>query len=191
MILKRKQIIMAALTIALGAAVFVNWYYTRPEAQPAAGSTVGESSGENSQTINNLGDAQYVSSTITGNSVKTQAKPESEYFAKARLSRQTAHDEACETLNDIIKDASYDEKVKTDATNELSKLAKLIKTQSDTENLITAKISADCLVIINSEKADVIVAKGSLNDTAALQIKDIIIKQTGFTSDKITIAEAK
>ena len=190
MVLKKKQVIMATLVVALGAAVFVNWYYTKPETQ-LTGAAVGESSTENSQTLNNLGDAQYVSSTITGNSVQTQAQPESEYFAKARLSRQTAHDEACETLNDVINSTDADEKSKTDATNELSQLAKSIKLEGDTENLITAKISSECLVIINDEKANIIVSNGVLNDTAALQIKDIVIKQTGFTSDNITIVEAK
>ncbi len=31
MIIKKRQLLLATLIIALAAAVFVNWYYTRPE----------------------------------------------------------------------------------------------------------------------------------------------------------------
>ena len=34
-IIRKRQIIMAALVLALGSAVFVNWYFTRPEMQAA------------------------------------------------------------------------------------------------------------------------------------------------------------
>ncbi|MCR4925704.1 MAG: SpoIIIAH-like family protein [Clostridiales bacterium] len=187
MVLKKKNVIIAGLVVALGAAVFVNWYYTKPNV--TATSAIGESSDK--QTINNLGDAQYVSSTITGDSVQTQAAAENEFFAKTRLARQTSHDEACEKLNDVVNSADADEKSKNEAINALAQLAKTIKLEGDTENLITAKISSDNIVIINDSKATVVVNQGVLNDTVALQIKDIVIKQTGFTSDNISISEAK
>lgn len=193
MVIKKKQVVIAALTVALGAAVFVNWYYTRPETQLVNSSSVGESSGEGSdeEVLNNLGDAQYVSSTVTGNSVPVQANAQSEYFAKAKLSRQSAHDEMSETLNDVINSPDASEQSKSDAATSLSELAKSIKLESDTESLITAKLGSECLVAINGDKVNVIISQGVLNDTTALQIKDIVVKQTGFKSDSITLTEAK
>ena len=35
MIIKKRQLLLATLIIALAAAVFVNWYYTRPEVETA------------------------------------------------------------------------------------------------------------------------------------------------------------
>lgn len=32
MIIKKRQLLLATLIIALGAAVFINWYYTKPTA---------------------------------------------------------------------------------------------------------------------------------------------------------------
>lgn len=36
MIIKKRQLLMATLVLALAAAVFVNWYYTRPAATSVA-----------------------------------------------------------------------------------------------------------------------------------------------------------
>lgn len=46
-------------------------------------------------------------------------------------------------------------------------------------------------MVIDNGKAQVIVEKGKLNDTVVLQIKEIVIQQTGFTVENITIIEAK
>ena len=52
-IIKKRQIIMSAMVLALGSAVFVNWYFTRPDAQ--------QTGNEESVSYSVLGDAQYVS----------------------------------------------------------------------------------------------------------------------------------
>ena len=44
-------------------------------------------------------------------------------------------------------------------------------------------------MIINNNSAEVIVAKGALNDTVILQIKEIVLKQTSFSAENITIVE--
>ena len=36
-IMKKRQLIMAVLVVALAAAVFVNWYYTKPQTTPVSG----------------------------------------------------------------------------------------------------------------------------------------------------------
>ena len=35
MVVRKRQIIAAALVLALGSAVFINWYYNRPSAKSA------------------------------------------------------------------------------------------------------------------------------------------------------------
>ncbi|HBL41476.1 MAG TPA: hypothetical protein DDY98_07930, partial [Ruminococcaceae bacterium] len=59
MIIKKRQIILSALVLALGSAVFINWYFTKPDA-----STVGGKTQETTQIgYSTIGDAQYVSAT--------------------------------------------------------------------------------------------------------------------------------
>lgn len=180
----KRQLVMATLVVALGAAVFVNWYYTKPDAQGVnAGLQVAETTvASANETQANLGDALQVDA---------KPKNESEYFAKAKLNRTEAHDKALEELNNVIKDSKSSAAAIKSATETLNSLSKSIKLETDIENLIKSKVSGECLVIINDKSAQVVVSKGSLKDNVLVQIQDIVMKQTGFSDENITIIEAK
>lgn len=192
MIFKKRQVLMAALVVALGAAVFVNWYYTKQpqtvQTNSPVSSTQQDTENQEAATAGNLGDAQFVSGTLPSSENKTD---EPEYFVQAKLDRTVAHDKAKETLQETIDSSTADAESKKAATQALEKLSANIKKETDTENLIKAKISSGCIVVIDNSKAQVIVEKGKLNDTVVLQIKEIVIQQTGFTVENITIIEAK
>lgn len=193
MIFKKRQVLMAALVVALGAAVFVNWYYTKqPQAtqtnSPVSSSQTGTEVQE-AETAGNLGDAQFVSGTLPSSENAETEEPE--YFVQAKLDRTVAHDKAKETLQETIDSSTADAESKAAASKALEELSSNIKKETDTENLIKAKISSGCVVVIDDGKAQVIVEKGKLNDTTVLQIKEIVIQQTGFTVENITIIEAK
>lgn len=177
MIIRKKQIVTATLALALGAAVFVNWYYTRPETQP----TLNNENTTKVEENENLGDAQYVSATT--------AKQSSETLADFKLKRNAAHDEAKETLNSVIKDQKSNTQAVESASDALKTLTDDIKDEADLENLITAKISSDCVVIIDSDVCQVIVGKGVLTDNFSLQIKELVMNQTKIPSKNITIIE--
>lgn len=192
MIFKKRQVLMAALVVALGAAVFVNWYYTKQpqtvQTNSPVSSTQQNTENQEAATAGNLGDAQFVSGTLPSSENKTD---EPEYFVQAKLDRTVAHDKAKETLQQTIDSSTADAESKKAASEALEKLSSNIKKETDTENLIKAKISSGCVVVIDNGKAQVIVEKGKLNDTVVLQIKEIVIQQTGFTVENITIIEAK
>lgn len=194
MIFKKRQVLMAALVVALGAAVFVNWYYTKQPQTTQANSPVTasqqETENQEAATAGNLGDAQFVSGTLPSSENESQTG-EPEYFVQAKLDRTVAHDKAKETLQETIDSSSADAESKKAASEALEELSANIKKETDTENLIKAKISSGCVVVIDNGKAQVIVEKGKLNDTVVLQIKEIVIQQTGFTVENITIIEAK
>lgn len=192
MIIKKRQILLATLIVALGAAVFVNWYYTKPDAVSAKTSvtTVTEKTTQKGKDTANLGDARYViSSDVSLSTVSSGDKTADEFFAAAKLRRSTAHAEANEALNDVIKDSASSAIAAEDAGKMLGKLAESLTLEADIENLITAKTGAKNLVILNNGKAEVIVEKGALNDNVILQIKEIVVKQTGYSVENITIIE--
>ena len=112
-------------------------------------------------------------------------------MAGFKVKREAAHDEAKETLNSVIKDAKSDSEAAEEAGEALAELSKAIKNEVDLENLITAKISSDCVVIIDGDVCQVIVGKGVLTDNISLQIKDLVIKQADIPSKNITIVELK
>jgi len=188
MIIKKRQLLLATLVIALAAAVFVNWYYTRPEIESADAKIKSETKPEVQEGVN-LGDARYVISTdATLDDVAAQAQA-SEYFASAKLRRQNAHDEAAESLNDIIKDGTSSSDAVSKATAALEELANSISLESDIENLITAKAGCENLVILNGGNAEIIVENGALDDVSIIKIKEIAVKQTGYSVEKISITE--
>lgn len=179
MIIRKKQIVTATLALALGGAVFVNWYYTKPQTEPILNN-------DNTTTVaekENLGDAQYVSATTANSDIET--------ITDFKLKRNAAHDEAKETLNNIIKDQKSDSAAIADASDTLKILADTIKKEADLENLITAKISGECLVILDGDVCQVIVGKEKLNDNVSLQIKELIMNKTKISSKNITIIELK
>ncbi|MBQ7046833.1 MAG: SpoIIIAH-like family protein [Oscillospiraceae bacterium] len=185
MVIKKRQIVTATLVLALGSAVFINWYYTRPESELANAGTSIEAVEESA---GNLGDAQYVNATTTAQSTATSSS-KNEYFAAAKLRRTSAHDEAAEVLNDIIKDESADASAVKEATAALTALSKAIKLEGDMEALIKAKIGSECVVLINNEKVEIIVGKDVLDDGKILQIKEIALNQTEIPVENITIVE--
>ena len=197
MMIGKRQIVLATLVVALGAAVFVNWYYTKPDAEKAnTGVTVSEQA---TQAAGNLGDALLVNSSTASSKDGTQeskaeqaqAKVEDEYFAQARLNRSTAHDKAAEELKKTIEDSKASSEAVKTATQELGELSKAIKLEADTENLINAKIGSPCVVVIGNKTAQVVVGKGVLKDDVLVQFKEIVLKQTGFSVENVTIMEAK
>ena len=177
MVIKKKQLVTAALALALGGAIFVNWYYSKPEHK----SVLDTVKTTQSQETENLGDAQYVSATT--------AKQNDETLAGFRLKRNTAHDEARETLNSVIKDSKSSSEAVRESTGALNELSEDIRAEADLENLITAKINKECVVIVDREVCEVIVPKGTLSEAVSLQIKDLVVKQTGISSKNITIIE--
>ena len=171
-IIGRKQLLTFSLIFALSAAMFGNWYYTKPQNAEKEPEVTNQA---------NLGDAQYVNS----NSVSEN------FYVSAKLNRNKAHDSAKEYLSSIIADEKIDEETKVSAREKLIKISEQIKVESDIENLIAAQIKEDCIVTYDLDSIEVIIPKNAINDEVALKIKSIILSKTKLTSDKITIIESK
>ncbi len=175
LIIKRRQLILGTLVVALGAAVFVNWYYTNNGKDTILKNT------DESEYVQNLGEAQYVNAEAE----------KGDYFAEVRLNRDKARDETIDKLNKSLKSAvSGSEEAKT-ITASVDELSKQIKVESDLETLISAKISGSCVAIINDNSVQIILEKGKLNESAALQITDIVKANTKIDGANIKISEAK
>ena len=187
MVFKSKQILTATLVVALGAAVAVNWYYTNTPKVTEDEVTTQAVSG-------NLGDSLYVGGTTAApiNSDKADEKKQgSDYFAKAKLKRKQSHDEIIDNIEEIAESDDIDSNTKKTITLLLSDFQSDIKAETDTENLISAKVGGECLVIINDGACQVILEENTLNDLLILQITEIIEKNTEISSENLTIIEVK
>lgn len=172
-IINRKHIVVFTLTCSLALAVFVNWYYTKPE-------NLNNESPEISENIN-LGEAQFVNGSSVSN----------DFFETAKINRTRAHDSAKESLQSIIDDSSTDEDTRASAREKMLQLADNIKLEADCENLIVAQTSSSCIVTIDTDSVEVVVPKGIIDENVLVKIKDIILTKTNVKAENITIIELK
>ena len=94
----KKQLVLASLVLALGAAVYLNWQFAGTNTLP-----VGDTSSETSQ----LGAAQLVNNayveTVTDDlQSSTETATQEDALAQARVDRQNSRDEALELLDNVL-----------------------------------------------------------------------------------------
>ena len=193
--LGKRQVLLAALVLALGAAVYLNWQFS--DNSDLIATNVVNSTKE-------LGEAKYVNNSVqpqddnkydNDNKEETEEKKVSgeanEFFAQAKLNRQSARDEATEMVKSILNDIKSSEEAKAEAIKQAADIAKNIQQEANIESLIRAKGFEDCLAFIQNGECSVVVNAGSLNETTAITVKDIVSGQAGIGFDKIKITEAK
>ncbi len=174
---QKKHIITAALILALGAAVYVNWQFGAQGAQKSS---------------RELGAASYVNATVssTGDeAVKTSALTDEQknYFASERTKRQSAQDKIIDKANEVLKlDSSTDEE-KTEAQKSAAQIIKFFSVQESIESIIRAKGFSECMCYISDMGVTVIVPEKELNETAALVIDDAVTSHYKVAYDKISI----
>lgn len=181
MIIGRKQIILAALVIALGTAIFLNWKFSTGDGIQLA-SIVNASS--------NLGDTAYVNNpTVSGNSAL-----KADYFSVAKLTREQTRGAALDLIKNVANDAKATDTVKRQALTDIEIISKNIIAEGNIENLIKAKSFKNCIAIINPENVSIVVnpkTDAKLSASDIIQIKDIVISQTKISSNNIIIIQSK
>ncbi len=176
LLIKRRQLILATLVVALGAAVFVNWYYTGNNSTIQSPE---ETTG--SEYVQNLGEAKYVNATGEA----------ADYFSEVKLNRQKSRDEALDKLNKSLEKVKSGSEEAKEITKSIDELTAQIKLESDVEALISAKLASECVAVINDNSAQVVVSKDALSDDSALQIIDVITTNTDLSADKIKITDSE
>lgn len=206
--LKSRGAAAAVLSLALGAAVYLNWSFAREApglAVDAPADTV-ETSAAAAEVLTdplavetaadaevsaedaadkNFGEAQLVS---------VNKDSGTEFFESARLTRSKARDEALDALKKSLKDAKLSDEEKNELTTQLSARISNITLETKLETLIKSKGFADCVVNLEGSKANVTVMTDSdaLTAEEVTRIRDALLSQCkGLTAQDITIVEVK
>lgn len=185
MIVGKKQIVLASLILILGVAVYINWSFANTENSIATGgnaSTSSDASGSAGASDKNYGDAQLVSNSA-GNS--------DDFFAKARLEKQTSRDEAVATLAKMFGSSSSNSEQVKEATDKALATAKMIENEGKMETLIKSKGYKDCVVYLSDQSAKVVVKTEGLDEAGAAQIMDIVVGETKIPNQNVSIVEVK
>ena len=175
---KKNQVIITALAIMIAVAGYINY----------AGNVsdiISVSSKSGSKVVN----------TSTDDTIFTEEEPDDEsleepgsviltsgqgvsssVISEAKLNREQIRAKNTENLTNIVNDTAIDKASKTEAINELAKIAEYSEKEAAIELLLEAKGFND--VVINQQ---------TLENSQKAQIEDIAKRKTGVTSDKITI----
>ncbi len=193
MVIKKGSAVGAVVVLMLCVAVYLNWSYTRtPEEDLSVAS--------DAEAGKILGQAQLVESPdasedSTGSEAADEnpsaAEDDSGYFARARLTRQRARDEAMSILKETAADEKVDAQSRDKAAADLSAMAAAAVRESRIENLIVAKGYQDCVVSISDNKVTVVVKSPAdgLKDQDAAKIQDIVMDEASVSADQIKIIE--
>ncbi len=172
----KKQVVLGTLIVALGVAVYLNYYFSdgtfvTPSTQ---NSTTHSTAPDNA-----LGNAMNVNSSATA------------YFEQARENREDAREEAVEMVKDILNDVKITDAEKAAAAVQVAQIAKAIEQESKIEELIKAKGFADCLVFIEDDKCSVVVKIEELTAQDAAKISQLVTAQSDVLAQNINIMAVK
>lgn len=182
LIIGKKQIILAGMSVLLGVAVYANYLYSSakteiPEEDAASG---------------NYGDVQFVSSDVSGDkAVNVSSTNSDEYFARARLDKQQSRDEAVEVLQSFYFGGDSTEEELAVIAQDVIEVGSYIETETKVENLLKAQGFTEALCYLSDSTANVIVKTEGLDIAQAAQIKSTLLGEIAIPAENITILEIK
>lgn len=205
----KRNAVVVAIVLFVGAAVYLNWSYSKEAADDPNGEGSGKLLGQAALVNGENGKNDGSGAGVTGsdnpgaqgsadpNPSESQpqggGKSGTGYFASARLNRQQARDSALELLQQAAADANAQQAVIDEANASIQAMAALTMSEAKIENLITAKGYGDCVCFINDNSASVVVSstENGLSENDVTKIVEIVKEETGLAASKITVIETE
>ncbi len=209
----KRNAVVATVLLFVCAAVYLNWRYAGNVADgaapagsqtPAASQQGGESEtgtetgSGNGSTTRVLGDAALVGGVPTTLDEEPAAAGADtanagSYFDTARLSRQQSRDNALSLLREASAQDNVEQSALDDANRAIQTLAGYTMLEGQIENVIIAKGYADCVAFMGENSVSIVVsaAEDGLQMEDVAKITDVVLRETSYTADQITIIEVE
>lgn len=193
----KRNAVVVAIVLFVGAAVYLNWSYGRETTagtDDQGGKLLGQAALVNGKDGQAAGNAQSSAQPSADPSASPSAAGESTgYFASARLNRQQARDSALQLLQQAAADAGAQQDIIDEANASIQAMADLTMSEAQVENLVTAKGYGDCVCFINDNSASVVVSStaNGLSENDVTKIMEIVKEETGLSADKIKVIETE
>jgi stage III sporulation protein AH len=178
--IQKKHILVSALVLALGAAVYLNWHFSdSPLVLP---------------TSKELGAATYVSKNTSATADEAEAASKTtltpqDQLAKSRTERSQAQDKALDAAKNIITLSDSSDEAKEEAVEQAGEIEKRILAQSNIENILAAKGYPDCLCYLSDSGCTVTILADEMQKDAPLIIRDVVMSQTEVDFNDIVIVD--
>ena len=172
----KRNIVTLTVLMFVCAAVYLNWSYNNRW-------------GQSNQAMVEAEDEAMANATETNGSTAGVTS----YFATARLTRQTARDEALNLLEISAASENASQETIDAAMSAISAMAQTSLLETQIENMLIAKQYEDCVTYMTEENITVTVPAPpeGLTAEAVAKITDMITSETDYTMDEITIIEIK
>ena len=200
-IVKKNQIIIAALAVMIAAAGYLNYsgrlFGDKDDAQKMSAelanqelldiseedlaSADGEIKSQDSETEGEEGQEG-----TPGEAVLTSGEANA-VVAQAKMTREQVRAKNKETLQQIIDNKELSNEQKKDAVSQMVKVTEMSEKEAAAETLLASKGFTDAVVSISDESTDVVVNAKDLNEASRAQITDIVTRKTGVSAESVVI----
>ena len=198
-ILKKNQIIIAALAVMIAAAGYLNYsgkiFGEKNDAEQTNAELANQelldiseedlesSAGDIESQDSDAGDS--VDGT-PGEAVLTSGEA-SGVVAEAKVTREQVRAKNKESLMEIIDNENLSDEQKQEAVNQMVAMTELAEKEAAAETLLASKGFDEVVVSLTADTADVVVNAAELSDTNRAQIEDIVTRKTGVAAQNIVI----
>ena len=175
LICQKKAVALGALVVLVGVAGYLNFVYDKSGGADSTLSEYVETVKDIENESQNAGEAEPVSA---------EAKS-ADYFASARMNRETARSESIELLKSTIDNANVSAEARQEAENKIFAISDNIENEVNIENVIKSKGFSDVLVSINDNQVSVAVRAESLTAPQTAQLNDAVEQFVSTNNVKI------
>ena len=200
-ILKRNQMMIAALAVMIAAAGYLNYSGKIFPKEKKAQETGAELANQELLDISEEDLEANASTDIesqdkTGEDGSVEGTPgeavltsgtANAVVAEAKVTREQVRAKNKETLQQIIDSENLSEEQKQDAVNQMVAMTDLAEKEVAAETMLASKGFSEAVVSLTQDGADVVVNAAELSDANRAQIEDIITRKTGIAAQNIVI----
>lgn len=200
-ILKKNQMMIAALAVMIAAAGYLNYsgkiFPKEKKAQETGAELANQelldiseedleaNASTDIESQDKTGEDESVEGT-PGEAVLTSGTANA-VVAEAKVTREQVRAKNKETLQQIIDSENLSEEQKQDAVNQMVAMTDLAEKEVAAETMLASKGFSEAVVSLTQDGADVVVNAAELSDANRAQIEDIITRKTGIAAQNIVI----
>lgn len=194
-ILKKNQLIIAALAVMIAAAGYLNYsgriFGDKEQSASAESDLANQELLDISEQDLASADGEIESQDgevdgTPGEAVLTSGNVSS-VVAEAKVSREQVRAKNKETLLEIVNNEKLSDAQKQEAVNEMVKMTEIAEKEAAAESLLNSKGFSEAVVSITDDSADVVVNASDLSEANRAQIEDIVSRKTGVAAENIII----
>lgn len=177
----KRNIMIITVLLFVCAAVYLNWSYNNRWGTADSEMAAAEDA------MTEKADDEYTQ-TMAAKDAKT-----TDYFSKARLSRQTSRDQSVELLKQAAASDSASQETIDGAMNAISAMATNSMKETEVENQLIAKGFSDCVAYIADKAVTVSVPApaAGLSEADVAKITDVVTAETGLPASALNVVEVK